>query len=526
MKHKPNQPPPQKPKKLRVAAYARVSKELLEESLVAQMSFYKKYIESNPEWEYAGVYSDDAISGAHMENRPGFLQMMADAKAGKIDYILVKSLSRWARNTLDLLNTVRKLKALGIGVYFETQNIDTLSTTGEFMLTICASLAQDELRSMSENVRWRFAQKMERGEPMSGKVPFGLRCKNGEITVVPEEAEIVRYMARRYLDGASTGTIAAEVNAMGSRTIRGYPWRAYGVWLLLENEKICGRNLLQKVYTAGPMDKQHKNKGELPQVLVENNHEAIIPPEMYEEILSRMQRLRRMGIQDNQNPSRCTKKLLCSCCGANMSHTRRSEDGTWRCRRVNNCPPTIIHDWELDEICSEAVGELDDDTFFETVVRMVIDGQDRQNCTVSFLLSSGEVRIVHYELHTRSAPHYSRYTGKIVCGCCGKSLHKSNPGWRCVNTPECRILLLHEWELDEVVARAIGNRDFAEAVDHITAETIDRFHCNLHFHMTDGKKRVFNCTLEVKDYPHKVKQRHLRPGERVIPEQKYIEIGG
>lgn len=180
------------PKKLRVCAYARVStgKDAMLDSLANQVSYYSKYIQSKKEWLYVGVYSDEAISGTKA-TRPGFQKMINDAKNGKIDLIITKSISRFARNTVTLLETVRELKAIGVGVYFEEQRIQTISKEGELMLTILASYAQEEARSVSENMKWRVRKNFAEGIPYKLTI-LGYRLTKGKITIVPEEAEIVK----------------------------------------------------------------------------------------------------------------------------------------------------------------------------------------------------------------------------------------------------------------------------------------------------------------------------------------------
>ena len=188
------------PKKKRVAAYARVSsgKDAMLHSLSAQVSYYSDYIQSNG-WEYAGVYADEAITGTK-DKRDGFQKLLTECRNGNVDMVITKSISRFARNTVTLLTTVRELKELGVDVYFEEQNIHTTSADGELMLTILASYAQEESLSVSENMKWRIKKNFEDGKPWSGFV-LGYRCENGQYVVVPEEAEVVRRIYREYLEG-------------------------------------------------------------------------------------------------------------------------------------------------------------------------------------------------------------------------------------------------------------------------------------------------------------------------------------
>ena len=183
---------PSLPLRKRVAAYARVSsgKDAMLHSLSAQVSYYSEHIQSHPEWEYAGVYVDEALTGTK-DDRDGFQRLLADCRAGKIDMVLTKSISRFARNTVTLLETVRELKTLGVDVYFEEQNIHSLSGDGELMLTILASYAQEESRSVSENCKWRIRQKFQQGIPTTTRLN-GLRIDHGKVTVIPDEAKARR----------------------------------------------------------------------------------------------------------------------------------------------------------------------------------------------------------------------------------------------------------------------------------------------------------------------------------------------
>lgn len=193
------------PKRKRVAAYARVSmdSERMQHSLSAQVSYYSTLIQKNPEWEYAGVFADYGISGTGTKKREEFNRMLAECEAGNIDIVLTKSIQRFARNTVDLLNTVRHLKDLGIEVQFEKENINSMSGDGELMLSILASFAQEESRSISENVKWGTVKRFKQGIPNGKFSVFGYEWVNGKLTIVPEEAEIVQWMYREYMKGAS-----------------------------------------------------------------------------------------------------------------------------------------------------------------------------------------------------------------------------------------------------------------------------------------------------------------------------------
>lgn len=213
------------PKRKKVAAYARVSMETerLHHSLSAQVSYYSELIQGNPKWEYAGVYADEAISGTSV-NRPEFQRMLADCEAGKIDIILAKSISRFARNTVDLLNVVRHLKELGIEVRFEKEKINSLSGDGELMLTLLASFAQEESRSISENCKWGIRKRFKNGQMRTTKI-YGYRVVNGQLEVVLEDAAVIRRIFELYLSGLSFYKTAIKLNEEGHKSYTGKQFR-------------------------------------------------------------------------------------------------------------------------------------------------------------------------------------------------------------------------------------------------------------------------------------------------------------
>ena len=277
--------PAQLPVRKRVAAYARVSmeKDAMLHSLAAQVSYYSERIQRNPEWEYVGVFADYGLTGTK-ETRPEFQRMLQECREGKIDLILVKSISRFARNTLTLLNTVRELKGLGIGVYFEEQKLDSLSGDGEFMLTILASFAQEESRSVSENCKWRIRKKFEQGIP-TGFGMYGYEVRNGSFVIKPEEAAVVRRIFQMYLDGMGSVRIMKLLMAEGVPAPMGGLWNDSVIMDMLRNEKYAGDLLLQKFYTNNHIEKkQLRNRGELPQYYVGDDHEPIIDRKTFDAV--------------------------------------------------------------------------------------------------------------------------------------------------------------------------------------------------------------------------------------------------
>jgi len=307
-------------RKLRVAAYARVSTNLEEQltSYEAQVDYYTRYIQTKDEWEFAGVYTDEGISATNTKKRDGFNRMVADALAGKIDLIITKSISRFARNTVDTLTTVRKLKEKGIEVFFEKENIRTLDGKGELLITIMSSLAQEESRSISENVTWGQRKRFADGKVSLPYAHFlGYRKgPDGLPEIVEEEAVIIRLIYRMFLYGKSPSAIASYLTDEGILTPGGKAiWRAKVIENILTNEKYKGDALLQKRYTVDFLTKKQKvNMGEVPQYYVANSHPAIIPPEIFDLVQYEFKRRKKDGRWTS-----CTYpfsgKIICGECG-------------------------------------------------------------------------------------------------------------------------------------------------------------------------------------------------------------------
>ena len=252
--------------KKKVAAYARVSmqSERMLHSLSAQVSYYSGLIQKNPDWEYAGVYADDFISGTNTVKRDEFKRMLADCEAGKIDIILTKSISRFARNTVDLLETVRHLKDLGIEVRFEKENIRSMDGDGELMLTILASFAQEESRSISDNVKWGTRKRFEKGIPNGRFQIYGYRWEGDHLVIQEDEAKIVRLIYDNYLNGLSAETTEKQLAKMGVKSYKGQHFGNSSIRQILGNITYTGNLLFQKEYVIDTISKRSKiNRGEL-----------------------------------------------------------------------------------------------------------------------------------------------------------------------------------------------------------------------------------------------------------------------
>ena len=336
---------------LRAAAYCRVSTNTEEQlnSYEAQKAYYTQKIAENPNWELAGIFADEGISGTSLKKRKEFNRMIAACKRGRIDLILTKSLSRFARNTLDCLETVRMLKANGIGVIFEKENINTLTQSSEFMITLFSGFAQAESESLSKNVAWGIQKNMEAGNVV---FPFHQllgykKGADGQPEIIPEEAETIRRIYRRYLEGASLRNIKEELEADGICTALGTPrWTAELVRSILKNEKYCGDALLQKTYITDCISKKvKKNKGEKPMYYIQDNHPAIVPREIYRRVQEEMSRRagkRRVLLKSAKTEQgkysakyALTELLFCGECGTPYKRVtwtiRGKKKIVWRC---------------------------------------------------------------------------------------------------------------------------------------------------------------------------------------------------
>ena len=281
---------------LRVAAYCRVSTQLeqQESSFEAQKNYYTEKITNNPNCKLAGIYADDGISGTDMKKRDEFNRLLQDCEAGKIDMILTKSISRFARNTVDTLNTLRILRKKGVTVFFEKEHIDTHADNGEMIITVLSGLAQEESFNLSENTRWGIIRKFENGTIILNHNRFMgyTKGKDGELAIVPEEAETVRLIFRMYLEGTSIAGIKRHLEKEGILTVTGRKiWNEGTISKMLSNEKYMGDALLQKSYTADFLTKtRKKNNGEMRQYYITDNHEGIVAKEIYYAVQQEKQR--------------------------------------------------------------------------------------------------------------------------------------------------------------------------------------------------------------------------------------------
>ena len=341
------------PKSLRVAAYARVSsgKDAMLHSLSAQVNYYSNLIQNHSGWTFCGVYADEAKTGTK-DSRENFQRLLEDCKAGKIDLVITKSISRFARNTVTLLNTVRELKNLGVDVFFEEQNIHSISNDGELVLTILASYAQEESLSASENQKWRIRKNFEQGIQSTFSL-YGYRCKNNKITIYEPEAKIVKQIFKLYLAGIGSVNIANHLNALDIPSPNGDKWSARTIAAMLKNEKYIGDMLLQKYYTKDLLTKRDTiNKGELPQYYVENSHEGIISRSDFKAVQEKLN----TNTHFYNTPKNYDFKsiVFCGICGSRYVRKKNYKKYVWRCHVFHNqgkdkCPSKQVPDEVLKD---------------------------------------------------------------------------------------------------------------------------------------------------------------------------------
>lgn len=344
---------------IRVAAYCRVSTgdESQQTSYTTQKAFYTSFITSKPGWRFAGIYADEALSGTSRAHRVEFNRMMDDAKAGRIDYIVSKSISRFARNTVDTLTCIRELRQLNppVGVFFEKENIDTLDATGELILTILSALAQDESRSISDNIRWALQRKFQRGSPQINlKRMIGYDMgPDGEWIINSDQAATVRYIFERYLLGLSATKIAAELNEMGRPTVNGKKWAAGSVMIILRNEKYVGDIEMQKTITKDFLThRSSKNSGEAPRYYIENHHVAIIDRLTWDKVQAMMYNKPNRGdIKTKEKKTIVKRPFVNLVCGTHLPDGEECGAGFFRLTYTN------VASGYTDERSLQATGE-------------------------------------------------------------------------------------------------------------------------------------------------------------------------
>lgn len=533
--------------KKKVAAYARISmeSERMHHSLSAQVSYYNALIQKKPEWEFAGVYADDGISGTGIAKRSEFQRMLADCEAGKIDIVLTKSIQRFARNTVDLLETVRHLKNIGVEVRFEKENISSMSGDGELMLSILASFAQEESRSISENVKWGTRKRFEQGIPNGRFQIYGYRWDGDHLVVEPEEAKIVRLIYDNFLNGLSAETTEKQLEEMGVKSYKGMHFSNSSIRQILSNITYTGNLLFQKEYVSDPITGKSKiNRGELPQYFAENTHEAIIPMEIYKAVQEERERRRELGALANWsiNTSCFTSKIKCGICGKSYRRSgkrqRKKTDEVyyiWVCRTKSEkgakyCSAKSIPEKVLKAVCAEVLGlaEFDETVFNEKVNRITVIGDDifeftftdgttlrkQWKSTAKTEWWTAERRKEWSERHKIKStnPNRSRYnsfTGFIKCGKCGENYRSQgityadgtkNRYWRCCKS--CGNTGIKDTTMETLVCDALGLSEYSEETMDTAIEKAVVKDGTVTFCFYDGYTECLSYKEKKKGIPH------------------------
>ena len=376
--------------KLRVAAYCRVSTDSDEQetSYDAQVSHYTEYIQQNPQWTLAGIFADDGISGTNTKKRDEFNRMIDECMAGNIDMIITKSISRFARNTLDCLQYIRLLKDKNITVYFEKESINTMDAKGEVLITIMASLAQQESQSLSQNVKLGLQYRYQQGKVTVNCNRFlgYTKGNDGKLVIDPEQSEVVKRIYREYLEGSSMDKISAGLEADGILTGAGKEkWHTSTINKILRNEKYIGDALLQKTYTVDFLTKKRvKNNGLVPQYYVENSHEAIIPREIFMQVQEELIRRRIVHTSPNGKTRTFSSNhvfaqiIICGKCGEVFRRVHWNNRGkksiVWRCvSRLENtglfCDARTVLESTIEQVLVTAINQTlcDKDSFLTTL---------------------------------------------------------------------------------------------------------------------------------------------------------------
>lgn len=401
------------PLKKRVAAYARVStgKDAMLHSLSAQVSYYSEYIQKNSQWEYIGVYADEALSGTK-EARAEFQRLLSDCRAGLIDMVITKSISRFARNTVTMLEAVRELKLLNVDVYFEKENTHSISGDGELMLSILASFAQEESLSVSENCKWRIRNNFKDGVPNTFEV-YGYKVSKGKLEINPKEAKIVKMIFDEYLLGNGRLVIAKKLNSLGIKTKNNKEWDSCKIKEILRNEKYAGDLLLQKKYVNNHMEKKTLlNDGRLPQYYVSSNHEAIIDRDTYDKVHEEFQKRKEKYTTGTStvNTYPFSGILVCCKCGAHF-HRKLNNVGSkyqkavWICATYNkmgkaHCNARQIPEQILMLMASEVLGskDFDERVFKQKIKEILIPVNNR----LTFIFHDGHIENKEWAYPSRS----------------------------------------------------------------------------------------------------------------------------
>jgi site-specific DNA recombinase len=371
---------PKLAKKVRVAAYARVSdgKEAMLKSLSAQVGYYKKLISENHMWVFTGVYSDEALTGTK-DSRKEFQQLLQDCRAGRIDMVLTKSISRFARNTVTLLETVRELKAINVDVFFEEQNIHSISGDGEMILSFLATFAQEESRSASENMKWRIQKDFNEGIIWGGKSCLGYKLENRKLEMIPEEAEHVRLIFQLYIEGLGADTIGKILDSKGVKPKHAPKWSRSTIMQIISNYNYTGDLILQKTFRDNHLTKRKiMNTGELDQYLIKNNHVAIISHEVFDKAQRIRKEKRKQSISPSIQKHYPFKGMMrCGVCGRAYVRKSTPSKHIWKCtlsvtKGIEACSAKQVPDSQIIEASNYILNRTEfDENYFKSKVETI-----------------------------------------------------------------------------------------------------------------------------------------------------------
>ena len=489
--------------KKRVAAYARVSMgtEQLMHSLSAQISYYSSLIQNNPEWDYVGVYADEGITGTSRKHRDEFNRLVADCEAGKIDVVLVKSISRFARDTVDTLETTRHLKTLGIDVYFERERIHSMSDDGELLLTLLASFAQEESRSISENIKWSTRKKFEEGIPNGHKAPYGYYWDGEIFRIIADQGKVVKEIYQRYLAGQSAYSIAKILADKGVTGQTGVPIEESTVKNILSSYSYTGTMILQKNYFTEE-HKRKRNKGELPRYAVEEMFEPLVTADVFEN--AQIIRQQRADDAPNRNPKLTVFSgiVKCGTCGCSISRRTTPKGKKWVCntrerKGMSKCDMRPLYETEMTDAAMQV---LDLNDFDENIIKTEIERITIRGDAIEFTLANGKTKEVKRKYGGFKGR--SGFSGKLVCGVCGTKCEsdtwKMGPAgqkvkhkvWRC-SAPRhsCSLQRLMDEELRQATESLLGT-----GYEALFVEVIDRtvvYDDRLEFYYKDGTVKIW-----------------------------------
>ena len=482
---------PKKHERKKVAAYARVSMEteLLHHSLSTQVSYFSSLIQSNPEWEYAGVYADEGITGTAIKNRDEFKRLIKDCEAGKIDIVLVKSVSRFARDTVDTLNTTRHLKDLGVDVYFEKENIHSISKEGELLLTLLASFAQAEAESISANEKWSVQKHFEKGESNTGILSYGYdwNSETKTMTINEEEAKWVRYIYEQYLAGKSIKALATEMKEKGVCGNRGNPLSRSTIRRILTSEHYVGDLLLQKYYNP-TVHNVKRNNGEVEQILITDDHEPIVSRGDFAKVQERLQHRARTA--DNYGYQKTFFAGLVKCgkcgyaCNRVQTHAKTSGQPYIECnhRKTGECKMLPINESLLKEIMENEAGDRDK-------VEQITLYDDH----IDFLLKDDTIK-THIREYVPNGYYQSPFSRNIDCGHCGSTVvrmsNHGRPSWFCnekkQNRLACDCKYVREPELYKAATWAVGTSENLLMQIYLKIDRTVIYTDKIEFYMKEG----------------------------------------